>query len=85
MGIAGPAPDAKIMPVRVLTRAGQGSRTAIADGIVWAAAHGAQVINLSLGESGLVSHLLRGGGLNSAISRAAAKGAVAVAAAGNDR
>lgn len=84
VGIAGAAPDAKIMPVRVLTRAGQGSRTAIADGIVWAAAHGARVINLSLGESGLMSHLLRGGELNAAIGQAAAKGAVVVAAAGND-
>lgn len=84
IGIAGGAPDAKIMPIKVLSSEGHGSRTAIANGIVWAAAHGAKVINMSLGESGLMSHLLRGGELNPAIRRAAAKGAVVVAAAGND-
>ncbi|MGH3748947.1 MAG: S8 family serine peptidase, partial [Micromonosporaceae bacterium] len=47
-GIAGVAPDAKIMSVKVL-EAGSGSYTEIADGIRWAADHGADVINMSLG------------------------------------
>ena len=84
IGIAGGAPAAKIMPVRVLDDKGQGSTSAINDGIEWAAAHGAKVINLSLGESGLAGRLLRGGALNSAISQATRAGAVVVAAAGND-
>src|SRR3712207_6263836 len=48
IGIAGVAPDAKIMPVKVLED-GSGDSGAISAGIVWAADHGADVINLSLG------------------------------------
>ena len=46
VGIAGGAPQAEIMPIRVLSRAGTGDRETIASGIVWAAQHGANVINL---------------------------------------
>ncbi|MFJ6517594.1 S8 family peptidase [Streptomyces filamentosus] len=84
VGIAGGAPGAKIMPVRVLGADGSGSDANITKGIVWAARHGADVINLSLGESGLMARLLKGGVLNDAISVAHGKGAVVVAAAGND-
>ncbi|MEU2548112.1 S8 family peptidase [Streptomyces roseolus] len=84
IGIAGGAPEAKIMPVRVLGADGSGSDANITKGIVWAAQHGADVINLSLGESGLMARLLKGGVLNDAISVANGKGAVVVAAAGND-
>ncbi|MFE0640629.1 S8 family peptidase [Streptomyces sp. NPDC058877] len=84
VGIAGGAPEAKIMPVRVLGANGSGSDANITKGIVWAADHGAHVINLSLGESGLMARLLKGGILNRAITHANGKGAVVVAAAGND-
>ncbi|MFE1378629.1 S8 family serine peptidase [Streptomyces sp. NPDC058740] len=84
IGVAGGAPGAKIMPVRVLGADGSGTNDDITKGIVWAAQHGADVINLSLGESGLMARLLKGGILNQAISAANAKGAVVVAAAGND-
>ncbi|MFE6227120.1 S8 family peptidase [Streptomyces sp. NPDC057854] len=84
VGIAGGAPGAKIMPVRVLGADGSGSDANITKGIVWAAQHGADVINLSLGESGLMARLLKGGVLNEAISVANGKGAVVIAAAGND-
>ncbi|MEU3604096.1 S8 family peptidase [Streptomyces sp. NPDC035033] len=84
IGIAGGAPGAKIMPVRVLGADGSGSDANITKGIVWAAQHGADVINLSLGESGLMARLLKGGVLNDAIALADDKGAVVVAAAGND-
>ncbi|NML52302.1 S8 family serine peptidase [Streptomyces sp. R302] len=84
IGIAGGAPGAKIMPVRVLGADGSGSDANITKGIVWAAQHGADVINLSLGESGLMARLLKGGVLNDAISFANGRGAVVVAAAGND-
>ncbi|MZD03900.1 S8 family serine peptidase [Streptomyces sp. SID5785] len=84
VGIAGGAPAAKIMPVRVLGDDGSGSNGNITRGIVWAADHGADVINLSLGEGPLMSNLLQGGILNAAIRHAHDKGAVVVAAAGND-
>ncbi|MFI7386318.1 S8 family peptidase [Streptomyces sp. NPDC049813] len=83
-GIAGGAPGAKIMPVRVLGQDGSGTNADITRGIVWAADHGADVINLSLGEGPLLSNLLQGGILNKAIQHAHDKGAVVVAAAGND-
>ncbi|WP_306318351.1 MULTISPECIES: S8 family peptidase [unclassified Streptomyces] len=84
VGIAGGAPGAKIMPVRVLGADGSGSNGNITKGIVWAADHGADVINLSLGEGVLMTKLLQGGILNQAIQHAHDKGAVVVAAAGND-
>ncbi|MER5257118.1 S8 family peptidase [Streptomyces sp. NPDC002855] len=84
VGIAGGAPGAKIMPVRVLGAGGTGDNADITKGIVWAADHGADVINLSLGESGLMARLLKGGVLNQAIAHAHDKGAVVVAAAGNE-
>lgn len=84
VGIAGGAPGAKIMPVRVLGAGGTGDNAHIGKGIVWAADHGADVINLSLGESGLMARLLKGGTLNDAIAHAHDKGAVVVAAAGNE-
>lgn len=45
------APKAKIMPIRVLGPDGSGDVANIASAITWAVAHGAQVINLSLGSS----------------------------------
>ena len=47
-GIAGVAPNAKILPVRVLGANGSGYLSDTANGIVYAAEHGADVINLSL-------------------------------------
>ncbi|MFI6299648.1 S8 family peptidase [Nonomuraea sp. NPDC050790] len=84
LGIAGAAPGAKIMPVRVLGAVGSGDQATIVKGIVWAADNGAKVINLSLGETGLISRLLKGGALNPAILHAYSRGAVVVAAAGNE-
>ncbi|HEX8104396.1 MAG TPA: S8 family serine peptidase, partial [Solirubrobacteraceae bacterium] len=77
-GIAGVAPGAKIIPVRVLDDHGTGYDDDVAAGITWAADHGAGVINLSLGgpESSPV--------LVAAVAHARAKDAVVVAAAGND-
>ena len=76
VGIAGAAPGAKILPVRVLDASGSGSSSDVAEGIVWATDHGARVINLSLG----------GGpspGMQIAIQYARSKQVVTFAAAGN--
>ncbi len=84
MGVAGGAPSAAIMPVRVLDAAGLGSDETIAAGIEWAVAHGADVINLSLGESGFAARLSKGGAINVAIRLATSQGVTVIAAAGND-
>ena len=78
-GVAGVAPQARIMAVRALDGDGRGSTTAIANGIVYAATNGAGVINLSLGGPGGAGDAA----LSSAISQAENAGAVVVAAAGN--
>jgi subtilisin family serine protease len=51
-GGVGLAPKCKIMPVKVLSGKGEGSDSDIAEGIIWAVDHGANVINLSLGGTG---------------------------------
>lgn len=47
-GITGVAPDAIILPVKVLSERG-GSDKSVADGIIYAIKNGAKIINLSLG------------------------------------
>jgi serine protease len=77
-GVAGMAPGAKILPVRVLDANGIGSASNVAKGIEWAADHGADVINLSLGGSSMSQ------AQKIAIDHARSLGVVVVAAAGND-
>jgi subtilisin family serine protease len=82
VGVASVAPGAKVMPVRVLDADGNGDTANVAKGIDWAVAHGADVINLSLGADGTA---LFGAdeSFSSAIDRALDAGRVVVAAAGN--
>ncbi|MGQ0805863.1 MAG: S8 family serine peptidase [Actinomycetota bacterium] len=49
VGVAGAAPAAQILPVKVLNENGQGFSSNVASGITQAADAGAKVINLSLG------------------------------------
>lgn len=71
------APDAKILPVRVLDGDGVGSTAGVLEGLRWAISHGAGVVNLSLG-SQTPSRFLK-----DAIDAAKESGVVVVAAAGN--
>jgi subtilisin family serine protease len=76
VGKTGVAPGADLLPVKVLDARGNGAYSDVANGVVYAAAHGADVINMSLGGSASSTALL------SAL-KTAAPNAVIVAAAGN--
>src|SRR5947209_20072000 len=83
--VAGTAPDAGLMPVRVLDSSGSGQDQAVLNGIRWAADHGAKVINLSLGGSPVVGEVpQQNQDFADAVDYAYSKGAVVVAAAGNE-
>ena len=77
VGVAGLAHCAKLMPVKVLSGRGWGTMADVAEGVRWAADHGAQVINLSLGSS------QKSKVVENAVVHALKKGVVVVAAAGN--
>jgi serine protease len=77
-GVLGVAPDVTIMPIKVMSADGTGTDYDIAQGVRWAADHGAQVINLSVGAA------RTGTVLADAVSYAAGKDCVLVAAAGNE-
>lgn len=78
-GIAGIAPEVTIMPIKVFANGATTTTTArIASGIRWAADHGADIINLSLGASTSTTDQ------ESAIAYALEKGVLVVAASGND-
>ena len=77
LGVVGLAYKAKIMPIKAMDSNGEGDDVDIAAGIVWAADHGAKIINLSLGSGDDASVL------QDAIQYATGKGVLIVAAAGN--
>lgn len=78
VGVAGIAHKACIMPIKVLAAKGGGTSADVADGIRWAADHGAHVINMSLG-SNFPSKVI-----SDACKYARSKGVTIIAAAGND-
>jgi len=77
IGGVGVAFHARLMPVKVLNADGFGTTADVADGIRWAADHGANVINLSLGGPRNSKVLQK------AVDHAIARNVVVVAAAGN--
>ncbi|MGY1502133.1 type VII secretion-associated serine protease mycosin [Streptomyces sp. QTS52] len=88
-GVLGIAPQAKILPIRVILEDGDSARAkarntrgnALAEGIRWAADQGADVINLSLGDDSKSAHPEPAE--DEAVQYALEKGAVVVASAGN--
>jgi len=78
VGVAGVSWNARIMPVKVLDEEGAGWSADVAEGVIWAVDHGAQIINLSLG-SPWPSLTVR-----DAIDHAHNQDALIVAAAGNE-
>lgn len=76
-GVAGLAYCARLMPVKVLNKYGWGTLANVAEGIRYAADHGASVVNLSLGGPSPSKVL------EDAVNHAISKGTIVVAAAGN--
>lgn len=75
--IFGVAPAGDVISVKVLDQRGSGSYTDVANGIAYAASHGAKVLNLSLGP------FIQDSTFINAINTAASRGAVIVFAGGN--
>jgi thermitase len=88
LGVASVAPDARILPVKVLDSKGQAPSGSITEegiveaGIRYAADQGAAVINLSLGDTGITRPL--GSSFASAVRYAWSKGSIPVVSAGNN-
>jgi subtilisin family serine protease len=80
LGVAGVNPNARILPAKVFNRNAVGLTSWVANGIIWAAANGARVINMSLGGRDVVVNQT----LELAIKFAYDRNVVLVAAAGND-
>src|SRR5581483_5417955 len=78
IGIAGACGRCSILPVRVSGPDGAAPVGNLASGITWAVDHGARVINVSFAVHGLAPELA------DAVAYAEQRGAVIVAAAGND-
>ena len=77
VGIAGICPGCRVMPVKALDASGTGTYADVMEGVIYAADHGARVLNLSVGGTAYSN------GLRDAIEYARAAGAMVVAAAGN--
>lgn len=77
LGVAGLAPNCRMLPVKVADASGSAAHSAMAAGIEYAVAHGARIINLSLGGDATSQTL------QEAIDYAWAHNVVLVAAAGN--
>lgn len=78
LGVAGIAFNTTIMPIKVLDSEGIGNHSTIADGIYYAADHGARIINLSLGSNSPSNTL------ENALAYAFNHGVINVCASGND-
>lgn len=76
VGVAGGAPNARLLNGKVLGDTGSGSCSSVSNGITWAADQGAKVISLSLGGGACSAE-------NTAVQYASNKGSLVVAAAGN--
>ena len=83
LGLTGIAYGVKIMPIRVLNRHEIGKGSDVARGIQFAAAHGADVINLSLDFEPDIKHCEQIVSVCHAIQHAVHEGVTIVAAAGN--
>lgn len=77
VGMVGVCPKAKVVPVKVLDKKGNGNLLTVADGIRWAADRGVNFITMSLGSPRKVQNVCK------AVQYAQTKGVVTFCAAGN--
>ena len=77
IGMVGIAPKAKVIPVKILDSKGSGDFGIVAEGIRWAADHGADIISMSLGSPRPLAVVRK------AIQYAETKGVPVFCAAGN--
>ena len=77
-GVVGVAPNVSLLAVKVLSASGSGDYAGVANGITYAADHGAQIISMSLG-GGSTAQVLE-----DAVAYAQSKGVLVVAAMGNN-
>jgi thermitase len=77
-GVVGVAPNVSLVAIKVLSKSGSGDYAGVANGIIFAADSGAEVISMSLG-GGSTAKVLE-----DAVKYAQSKGALIVAAMGND-
>lgn len=82
-GVAGVAPGARILPVRVIDDKGTGFASDGKKGVEYAIEQGADVINVSLGGDVVTETLLGDEGFADALTKAVRAGIVVVVAAGN--
>ncbi|MBW3620760.1 MAG: S8 family serine peptidase [Actinobacteria bacterium] len=83
VGIAGVAPGAELLPVRVLDAHGRGSAADVDAAIRWAVDNGATVVNLSLESVAPLPGTIVSQAPEAAVRYAWERGVVVVAAAGN--
>jgi thermitase len=78
LGVAGVSWNSRLMPLRVTDASGNGSSSAIASALTWAADHGARVANISYGNVSKVTSIIN------AAQYFQSKGGVVTASAGNE-
>ncbi|MCD6015401.1 MAG: peptidase and subtilisin kexin sedolisin [Geminicoccaceae bacterium] len=81
--LTGIAYGARLMPVRVLDRAGAGTAADVGEGILWAARNGADIINVALQFDAAVTGCKQVPTVCRATRKAQRHGALVIAAAGN--
>lgn len=82
-GIAGVAPDAKLVVAKALASDGSGHTADVEAGIRWVVQHGARVVNLSLGDDPIIGQLFSDPTFPQTINDAWNAGAIPVVAGGN--
>ncbi|MEN6430655.1 MAG: S8 family peptidase, partial [Coriobacteriales bacterium] len=85
-GVAGVAPGVRVLPLKIIDESGYGSISDLADAIMYATDHGADVVNMSLGEAldlTRPSDAAQAQYMQEAIDYAFTRDVVLIAAAGN--